>query len=83
MRLLAAERVIRAIIFSSFRYKRPLAYLSFAIAATATAYNLYVAGLLLKGNVLPLLSLLAVAFGGYITYQQWLLVKMVNREVRQ
>lgn len=51
---------------------------AFALTAGATAYNLYVVALLQKAGVLPLLSLLAVAFGGYMAFQQWGTLKAIQ-----
>jgi hypothetical protein len=57
---------------------RPLICLGLALTVGATAYNLYVAAVLQKNGVLPLISLLAVAVGGYIAFQQWNIFKLLT-----
>ena len=60
--------------------QRALAFLGFTLAAGVTAYNLFVAWWLHKGNVMPLLSLLAVAFGGYVAFAQWSLIQQLMKQ---
>ena len=45
------------------------------IAVVATAYNLVVVFVLFSQGLLPLLSLLAVAYGGYLVISQWSLFR--------
>jgi hypothetical protein len=73
---------IRVAVLRRARFSLPLAYVGFALSAGVTVYNLYVAGVLLKGGVLPLMSLLAVAFGGYVAFSEWQLIKAL-RQVRK
>ena len=49
--------------------------LSLLIAIIATGYNLVVALMLFSTGVLPLFSLLAIAFGGYIVMHEWRLLQ--------
>ncbi len=70
-----------ALCFAIFRRSRLRVILvgtAFAITALATGYNLYVAGVLQSMGVLPLISLLAVAFGGYMAFQQWTIIKAIR-----
>lgn len=67
---LVLEAVVLAVANGNARFKRPLVGVALAIAVAATAYNLYVAARLFSGGLLPLQSLLAVAFGGYIAANQ-------------
>jgi hypothetical protein len=71
--------VTRIAIRRGSRFGRPLAYMGLGVTAGATAYNLYASLVFLKGNVLPFLSLMAAAFGGYVVFHQWHMVKILNR----
>ena len=48
------------------------------ITVAAVLFNLYVVGTLM-GTMLPLLSLLAVAMGGYIAFVQWQVIQAFRR----
>ena len=74
------DAIVRVAVYKGIRAARLLAYLGFAITVLATIYNLYAVSVLLKGNVLPLLSLLAVAMGGYISFQQWQTIQMMKQK---
>ena len=50
------------------RFVMPIAI---AVCAAATIFNGYVASKMLGENIMPLLHLLAVAFGGYLTIQHF------------
>jgi hypothetical protein len=58
--------------------RRVLVSIALFITAAATVYNLYIIAALMKMNVMPLVSLLAVAFGGYMAFQQWALFKIIR-----
>lgn len=53
----------------------PFLRVTLVLTFVATLWNLYVVALLLKAGMLPTMSLLAVAFGGYIVLDQWRLLK--------
>jgi hypothetical protein len=72
------DALVRVCIYKQIRAARPLAYLTFAITIAAVLFNLYVVGTLM-GTMLPLLSLLAVAMGGYIAFVQWQVIKAFRR----
>jgi hypothetical protein len=61
------------------RVARAMLWLSFVLAAAATLFNAYVAARLFGANILPIMSLLAVAFGGYMASYQWKLLKQTSR----
>jgi hypothetical protein len=73
-----ADAGISVMLSRPSRLARPMLYLGLALTIGATGYNLYVAGVLQKNGVLPLISLLAVALGGYIAFGQWQLLKLLN-----
>jgi len=60
------------------KFKRLMIMLALLVAFTATALNLIVALMLLTTGILPLLPLLAVAFGGYIVMHEWRLLQDLN-----
>lgn len=72
---LLMEAAVIAVVGTRFRYVRPLVQLALAVAAVATAYNAYACARLLGANVMPIFSLLAVAFGGYIAFYLWNVLK--------
>jgi hypothetical protein len=69
------EAVVLYVVHSRIRSKRPLLLLALVITLLATSLNLVVAGKLFGVGVLPFLSLLCVAFGGYIAAYEWRLFK--------
>jgi hypothetical protein len=56
------------------------AFVGFALFVTllATAYNLFVAGKLFSLGITPLMTVIAVAIGGYMAAYQWRLFKQVS-----
>ena len=76
----AIDAGLRVLIYRGTSMSRPLAYLALGIIVAATLYNLYVVGVLLKGNITPFISLMAVALGGYVAFQQWATIKILNRD---
>jgi hypothetical protein len=68
---LLLEAAVIALVGGSFRFQRPLVAAAFGLAVIATAFNLYVVARLMGANVMPIFSLLAVAFGGYIAAYLW------------
>jgi hypothetical protein len=69
------EAAVLFVVHSRIRSKRPLLFLALTITLIATALNLVVAGKLFGVGVLPFLSLLCIAFGGYIAAYEWRLLK--------
>jgi hypothetical protein len=72
------DALVRVCMYKQIRAARPLAYLTFAITLGAVLFNLYVVTTLM-GSMLPLLSLLAVAMGGYIAFMQWQIIRVFRR----
>lgn len=73
------EAVVLALIGTRFRRKAALVTLALAMTVVATAYNVFVAGKIMSaGGGLPLMSLLAVAFGGYIAMYEWRLLQSLR-----
>ena len=72
------EGAVLALVASRFQHKAPVVRVALAITIAATGYNLFVAAKLLTANTLPLLSLLAVGFGGYIAVFEWRLLQQLS-----
>jgi hypothetical protein len=51
--------------------RRGLMAISLCLMVSAVALNAFVAIKLLGANIMPLISGLAVAFGGYVAFEQW------------
>ena len=68
---LVLEAIVMAIAGTGVKFKRPLVGLAVLIAAAATLLNLIAAGKMFNDGIMPLMSLLAVAFGGYMTIYLW------------
>ena len=73
------EAAVLAVLNRNIPGKRPLIFLAMIIAGLATAYNLTVALMLFTIGTLPLFSLLAVAFGGYIVVLEWRMLQSQPR----
>ena len=73
------EAIVLVVVHSQVRAKRPLLAVALLITLTATILNLLVSAKLLSAGVLPLMSLLAVAFGGYIIAYEWRLFQHFAR----
>jgi hypothetical protein len=72
---LLMEAAVLLAVSMNARLARPLIIVGFFIAFIATAYNVLVVAILFNGGMLPLMSLLAVAFGGYVAMYLWGLMK--------
>ena len=72
------EAAVLALIGTRFRHKAGLVTFALLITVLATAYNLFVTGKLLTAGVLPLWSILAVGFGGYIAMFEWRLLQQLR-----
>jgi hypothetical protein len=57
--------------------RRGLVGLALFVTVTATVYNLFVAGTLFTMGITPLMTIIAVAIGGYMATYQWRLFKDV------
>jgi hypothetical protein len=73
------EAIVLLVVHSRVRAKGPLLLLAITITIAATVLNLVVSVRLLGVGVTPLLSLLAVAFGGYIAAYEWRLYQHFHR----
>jgi hypothetical protein len=72
------EAVVLAMMNTRFRRKAGLVTVALLITIAATAFNLFVSIKLLTANTMPLWSLLAVAFGGYIAVFEWRLLQQLR-----
>ena len=72
------EAIVLAFVGTRFRRKVALVTVALAVTVAATGYNLFVGGKLLAAGMMPLWSLLAVAFGGYIAMYEWRLLQQVR-----
>jgi len=70
--------VVLAMMNTRFRRKAGLVTVALLITIAATAFNLFVSIKLLTANTMPLWSLLAVAFGGYIAVFEWRLLQQLR-----
>jgi hypothetical protein len=77
------EAVVLWAVHSRVRAKRPLLAFALAITLVATLLNVIVSGKLFMIGVLPFLSLLAIAFGGYIAIYEWRLYKYFRSEPKR
>ena len=68
------EAAMLAVVYSRSGGKIPLTMLALIVTILATALNLWVCFLLFGAGILPLMSGLAVAFGGYIAMYEWRLL---------
>jgi hypothetical protein len=51
--------------------RRAILAIGLLVMFTAVAFNLYTVAHLFRAGVMPLLSLVCVAFGGYVLFSQW------------
>jgi len=77
---LLLEAAVMGTIVTRFRYKRALVMVALVLAVAATGFNLYAVMRLLSVNITPLVSLLAVGFGGYIAVHQWRLLQSLPKQ---
>jgi hypothetical protein len=68
---LLAEAAVLIALGTNAKFQRPLAGIGFFLAFIAAAYNVIVAGIFFNAGILPLMSLVAVAFGGYMATYLW------------
>jgi hypothetical protein len=77
--LFGLAMVLEAVLLATVRNNTPAsrAIVGFTLLVTvlATALNILVVGLLLKTGILPLMSGLAVAYGGYMAAYEWQMLK--------
>jgi hypothetical protein len=72
------EAVVLALIGTRFRHKVGLVSVALLVTLLATAYNLFACVKLLSAGVLPMWSMLAVGFGGYIAVFEWKLLQQLR-----
>jgi hypothetical protein len=72
------EAALLAIIFSPMGGKRLLAGVALGVTVLATVLNLWVSIMLLGAGIIPLMSGLAVAFGGYMAMYEWQLLQSLG-----
>jgi hypothetical protein len=77
------EAIVLLVVHSRIRAKRPLLAFALTITLVATILNLVVAARLLGIGVIPLMSMLAVAFGGYIAVYEWRLYQYFQQAARR
>ncbi len=65
-----------------FAARKLLVGFALTITVIATIYNLGVAGLLFTHGMMPIISILIVAFGGYMAAYEWRLLKSLNATSR-
>lgn len=65
------EGISFAVVASGFRAKVPVVIAALIVAILATGYNLFVVIKLFGAGTVPIVSLLAVAFGVYTVINQW------------
>jgi hypothetical protein len=68
---LVMEAAVMAFARRNTRGARALVTLSFVLIAGMTLFNIIVAGMLLQSGVMPIFSVLAVAFGGFMSMSAW------------
>jgi hypothetical protein len=69
------EAVVLLAVHSRLRAKVPLLLVALTVTLTATVLNLVVCAKIVAAGALPLMSLLAVGFGGYIAVYEWRLLQ--------
>ena len=74
------EAIVLLAIHNRFLAHRPLVVLALTITITATLLNLILSAKLFAAGIIPLMSMLAVAFGGYIAAYEWKLLKPATRQ---
>jgi hypothetical protein len=72
------EAAMLAIIYSRLGGKRALTGLALFVTILATGLNVYVCVKLFGGGIMPLMSALAVAFGGYMAIYEWRLLQELS-----
>jgi hypothetical protein len=68
---MVAEAVMLVAVHRNSRGARAFTGVALALSAIMTVFNVIVAGLVWQTGMLPLISLLAAAFGAYMTATQW------------
>jgi hypothetical protein len=76
---MVVEGIMLAVLLRSVTWQIPALAAAISLSVLATAFNAYVCTIFFGNNAgLPLLSLIAVAFGIYITVYQWRILKTVR-----
>jgi hypothetical protein len=72
------EAVVLALMNTRFKAKAQLVTVALLFTVLVTAYNAVVALRIMTTGLLPLTSLLAIAFGGYIAVFEWRLLQQLR-----
>jgi hypothetical protein len=76
------EAIVLALVRSNTPATRRLLIATFLITLVMTGFNLTVAVLLFQAGILPLISIIAIAYGGFIAIYEWQLIRRFVDEVR-
>jgi hypothetical protein len=79
---MVAEAVMLVAVRRNSRGARALTAIALALSAGMTVFNVIVAGLVWQTGMLPLISLLAAAFGAYMTATQWKMFQQMRFAAR-
>lgn len=79
---LLLEAVAMLIAHRGLPFKRGLVAFALLVTLLATAFNLFVAIKIFGMGMFPLMSALAVAFGGYIAAYEWRMLQALNAHAR-
>jgi hypothetical protein len=72
------EAVVLAFVRRSTPATRALVTIALVITAGMTLFNLVLVVMLMSTNTLPIISLLVVAFGGFLTHWQWQMFQQLS-----
>ena len=75
---LVLEAAMLAVVYSRLGGKVALTAIALLVTVLATALNLVVAIKLLGNGIMPLMSVLAVGFGGYMAVYEWKLLQQLR-----
>lgn len=76
---LVFEALLLALLATNTRLRFPVTVFTFALTLIATLFNAYVCIRLFGAGIMPLVSLLAVAFGGYMAMYLYRLMHAMRR----
>ena len=75
---LILEALALWVISSKMGGKKPVLAISLLVVVVATAFNLYTVVRIMGAGALPLMSVVAVAMGGYMAMYQWKLLRVLS-----
>jgi len=76
------ETVVFVLVHRNTAVARALVGLCLLLTGSLTIYNLILTGVLFQAGITPILSILVVAFGGYMAMTQWQVLKQMLRYSR-